>query len=584
MNSLNFLQNIASKTNGQGLDASEWNKTIQALIDGANSGFTPLQQAKVEKLENSNWTEVPIVYSEAGIISSIILDPGNTYRLSGYFPMGIGEGIHFDSTKQVASSTIILHNVFIKLVEEGTTNDLIHFNFEAKSLKVIIDANTENYIIGSTLLESACIHSDNNLEIAGTGFLGVYNDLGHGIKGSELDITGDVKIFANVGHDALHGTKIVNIQWGQYYIDLAKDAVGTGLQDPEDVGKLRGIIRVFGGKFYINKLTDNVIFDAKYPYMVYAENIYHTPTELSESTVTEDFTLTYVIHSGIFSRQNVSVECLGLSYNLFPDTYTGVNYFREYLVETPGTVLDNGVEVIAAEGIYTCAGTNIIVKGKVTGKIVLNTQSAEVHLQRAILKGDVVIEYTPIKKKPQIQIDKYSEASYIEGAVISANNLKLTPKAEGNLYFRNCEEPIQASEIDIVNGGGNIYIVDTLKGIKGTEYTIGIEEGVIDPTKIFSGNVYAFNNTYYSIHARLNSSGNKKGTITVVPMNEGTVYVDKVYIEKSIAEITLGATGKLTVEPNNGQFYYQTLTGGGFVKGAIKYFNKVSGILNTYFE
>ena len=67
-------------------------------------------------------------------------------------------------------------------------------------------------------------------------------------------------------------------------------------------------------------------------------------------------------------------------------------------------------------------------------------------------------------------------------------------------------------------------------------------------------------------------------------MNEGTVYVDKVYIEKSIAEITLGATGKLTVEPNNGQFYYQTLTGGGFVKGAIKYFNKVSGILNTYFE
>ena len=67
-------------------------------------------------------------------------------------------------------------------------------------------------------------------------------------------------------------------------------------------------------------------------------------------------------------------------------------------------------------------------------------------------------------------------------------------------------------------------------------------------------------------------------------MNEGTVYVDKVYIEKSITEGVLGTTGKITVEPNKGNFYYQTLTGGGFTNGAIKYFNKVSGILNTYFE
>ena len=115
-----------------------------------------------------------------------------------------GGGIHFDPSKEAASSTIILHNAFIKLEDGNTTNGFIHLNYDTKSLKVIVDANTENYIIGSTSMTGACIYSDNNLEIAGTGFLGLYNALGHGIKGSELNITGDVKIFANVGHDALH--------------------------------------------------------------------------------------------------------------------------------------------------------------------------------------------------------------------------------------------------------------------------------------------------------------------------------------------------------------------------------------------
>lgn len=582
MNSLDFLKTLAQKNDGDSLPASDWNKIIQAVIDGTNTSFSTLHKAVVEVWQDNDWkldTESVAQFNTSGCL---YLTPGNTYRLSGCFDMDSINAITFTSNAvEPASSTIVLHNVFIR---NKNIKSPINFPFETKSLKIVVDANTENYIVGDTSLDLACIHSYNNMEVAGTGFLGLYNTSGHGIKASELNITGDVKIYANVAHDALHGTKIVNIQWGQYYIDSAKDAVGTGFQDEEDTGKLRGIIRVFGGKFFINKLTDGTVFDAKYPYMVYAEGTYHTPTEMSENTVTEDFESTYVIHSGIFSRQNVSVECLNISYNLFPNAQGEVNYFREYLVEGAGKVLDNGVEVIAEGGVYNCTSTDIVAQGKIEGKIVLSAQSTEVHLQRAILQGDIVIEYTPSNKQPQIQIDKNSEASYIEGAIISANNLKLTPKKEANLYFRNCDEPIQASTINIVNGGGNIYVVDTLKGIKGTEYIIGVEEGVTDIEKVFSGNVYAFNNASYSIHARLNKTGKKKGTITVVPMNRGTVYVDKIYIEKSIEEEILDSTGKLTVEPNNGKFYYQTLIGGGFARGAVKYFNKVSGILNTYFE
>lgn len=607
MNSLDFLKTLAQKNDGDSLPASDWNKIIQALINGANTGFNSLHTATVEMLVDGEWQRVSGPEQQIAQMGYLFLDAGNTYRLSGYFNLKDINGITFFTIKdnqavEAASSTIVLHNAFI----QNDSGTLIKFPFESKALKVIVDANTENYIIGDTGERGACIYSVNNLEIAGTGYLGLYNKTGHGIKGSELNITGDVKIYANVAHDALHGTKITNIYWGQYYIDKAKDAVGSGERNSaEDAGKLRGIIRVFGGKFFINELTDGTVFDNKYIWMVHiledGNEVYKSSLEypLATAEELEDFNNIYVIHSGIFSNQNVSIEYLNseTEYELFGiNKSSSTNYFRERLttpiqededlnVSFVGHVFNDGVEVQAVDGVYTCPGSNVIVKGNVEGKIVVNKAKVEIHLQRATLTGEVAIEYTSTSGQPQIVTDKYSEASYINGTIVSNNNIKITPKTDSNLYIRNCEEAVQASTINIINGAGNLYIVNTEKGIKGSEFYIGVEKDETRTDKAFTGKVYAFDNTECSIHARLNSSKNNKGTITMNALNEGTVYTDKVYIEKAVKETTKDTTGKITVDPDNkGNFYYQTLTHGGIAKGAIKYCNKVSGILNTYFE
>lgn len=609
MKTLTYLKNLVNKKSGDSLTASDWNMLAQAVLNGATYNFASLDTFSIEsKSEDGTWKA--LTYTE-GV--EITLTVGGTYRVSGHLRNAT---IKIAGTTG-ATTTIILNGV----VMDSSAGFNIQYAPEDEKKTLVIDVapGTENFLIQTSTVTTyasyGCLYSKNDLTVQGTGYLALINAVGHGIRCSELNMLGDVKVYADVKHDALHGTKLVNIHWGQYYIDNAKDAVGTGLQDTADVGKLRGILRVFGGKFYTNNLTDHTVFDAKYTCMQCSitEDSKETYTIVSEAEATasaslgtEDFTSSYYLHSGIFSSKDVSVECHNTSDELFSTkTFVGVNYYREYLAREAAVVNDDGIVVELVDGKYTCSSANITLSGYITHPIIVTKAKAEVHLQRAYIEvtDQAAIQYTATSKSLQIDPTKNTEGNYIKGTIYSAYNIKFTPKANSNLYLREGDKATECRKLTIGNGGGYMYVTNNTIGLNAEYFYLGTDDDY-DPakdtsgSKRFSGALYAFHNNKKSINAYLRSgymegtegeTGDINGNVTVTTYNTGSFYVDAINLEKSmdtevtsvngISTATIGSTGTLTDIP--GSLYYQQLKG--FSRGATKYFPHISGILNNYF-
>lgn len=607
MNTLNYLSSLSSKKTGDTLTAEEWNNLTDAILKGANYTFDSLNTFTIESYANSTWTSVTYT---AG--TEVSLAVGGTYRLSGYTS---GTTIKIEGATG-AATTVQLNGVV--MISNKGYNILYAPTDEKKSLIVDILPNTENYLIqentDATYLTYGNIYSKNNVELIGSGYLGLFNSVGHGVRGSELKATGDIKYYIDVAHDALHGTKIADIHWGQYYINNAKDAIGSGLQDAEDAGKLRGIVRVFGGKFVINNLTDHTVFDAKYSCMkveVSSDSETYTSIDESTDTTVEDFSTVYLIHSGIFSKQNVGIEVIKYDKDLvlFPATTfaNNINYYREYLAKGTGKVLNDGVEVTATDNVYTCAGTTITVSGYINGTIQVTTSKAEVHLQRAYIEpvSGAAIDYTPTKKNVSVESNKYSESSYIAGQIKSGYNIKLVPKSGTQIYLRNTtDESFSCSKLSIGNGAGYLYACDNVTGLCGKRLYLGTEDDY-DPTgtkadQFFSGAAYVFNNTKGDIYTVLDTNyvegsgvtGDINSTVFVMPYNGGRFYVGTLHMipstgtEVAVDSITsatvkaVDVTGILT-DQSTGLYYHQLECGRQV--GATKVNISTRGALNKFF-
>jgi len=100
--------------------------------------------------------------------------------------------------------------------------------------------------------QEACLYSMNNLVVQGVGYLTCVNKGGHGIKGSELRITGP-HIYVEASHDGIHGASKLFLDCGTFFINKANDAFGTGTT---------GFIDIFGGTYYAYNIAEQV-FDGK---------------------------------------------------------------------------------------------------------------------------------------------------------------------------------------------------------------------------------------------------------------------------------------------------------------------------------
>jgi len=198
-----------------------------------------------------------LVNGEVHTEKVITLAAGGTYELAG-----VHEGqivIDATSVKPEAWTTIILNNATI--ISDDAYGILYNCpesnNKGYQGLYVTLTKDTHNFVVCNkeTTVEGdetyASIDSWKDLTVQGVGYLAVYNNIGHGLRGETMNVAGP-HIYIDTVHDGVHG-KNVNILDGVFYVQAAKDAFGT-----TDNGK----IIVLGGEFtFVNVTEDN--FDSK---------------------------------------------------------------------------------------------------------------------------------------------------------------------------------------------------------------------------------------------------------------------------------------------------------------------------------
>lgn len=544
---------FGGKKAGDPFSAEDWNSFVKNVAELASP---ELKTGKIEQRVFSegaygDWTDI------TSSVTNNQLAAGGVYRLSGYFTKAIsitGEG---------AATKIYLNGCFIN----SDTGSCIKYNPDNSRLTVIVNPNTENYLIqtsegtGDEYRKIGAIHSENNLTITGAGLIYIDNVKGHGIRGSELELRGDNTIIVKASHDAFHGSQVLDVYNGNYYVLDCNDAFGTGTRGTGEETKLRGILRVFGGNFHVYKLGNGqYVFDAQYQKMQYDESndIYY-----SEDDDTTGVTITQIYNSGFHTLKYIVDGPAVNSNNI-------ANNFAYNIVRTGGTVSVGGEPVSAVDGVYTIsnASSQIFVRGVIMGTIVVSATKCEIHLDRAVLvapeTGDnagIAIKYTIDDKNIQIQSEKGSEDNYIFGGIQSVKNIKFTPKKDSVLHiypdfskFYGEGIAISGSNIVFNNGNGSIYISKANIGILGTEIWIGNDDSVNTPEDQnkrkdpLEGDLYILDNNV-DIVARLNSTGDKKGFMHISFDFKGNAFAESIITNYSYrlsggeSGIIVGETG-----------------------------------------
>lgn len=188
---------------------------------------------------------------------NIILEPGQVYELQGNLHGKVTIGSSADVP--AARTKIILNGVNI----QSDSDYAIGYLPDAEELIVVLSPNSENYLVNAEVGEAAdddfgALHSANDLHIYGTGSLTIKNTKGHGIKGSDLVISGKPGICVEANHDAVHGGKLLKISGGTFVIKNAKDAFSSSEHGPAQDGKTI----ILGGTFTINACKE-AAFDGK---------------------------------------------------------------------------------------------------------------------------------------------------------------------------------------------------------------------------------------------------------------------------------------------------------------------------------
>lgn len=567
MKDLSLLRKYAGKTDGQAFHATEWNSLINDLIATKQFRKECLEAGKIEVYGQNGWAEVN---SLSGTEFAI--------RLSGYFtsPVLIG------SLENNAVCKVILNNCCIV----SDSGSCISVTGEAE---VIVAAGTKNYMIqqsdSNDYLSVGAINATEDLTLTGAGFLYIENAVGHGVRGKELDLHGDANVVVKVSHDAFHGTQKLDLYNGNYYIVDANDAFGTGDRDTGEETKLRGILRVFGGKVHVFHVAQKV-FDAKYEKMSKTiennDSVYYA----DNAEIPSGVTVHQVLHSG-FHSFNYVVDGIGVTNaNLSAHFTDNVPKAADASVKIAAVVVE-GVETQAERTVtptQTNEGNNeylidatalgdskeVIVTGFVKGTIICPVKSTEVHLNHAMIEapktGDnagIAIKYNPsdAKKNVQVQSEKGSEGNFIFGSINSNNNVKLTPKEDSILYIESEGVGVSGSSVVYNNGAGSVYICNCEIGCIGSEQWIGNDEDA-EEGKNLKGHLYVQGNTKYDIVARTNSTSTKKGYFYVAQDFEGEAFAGKIKLNYAHALESGQPSGKILGDSEtSGKLLYKDCAG-----------------------
>ncbi len=526
------------KNQGDSLTAEQWNELLETISFGINSNKF-ISDVKVDgkscvnngvadiigisdlkdKVDDSKfYVNDVLVKPINGIIKleSNKTDSALTYKLRGRLNGSIEVGNSEDTP--TLDTTIILDGVDI------TTSNTYGIVYKpsvtgSKDLNIIVSRDSINQIVLVSDAEiadnqEACIMSNNNMRIAGCGYLTLVNRGGHGIKASELLLSGKNHIYIEASHDGIHGGSLLNIDEGVFFINKANDAFGSGPS---------GAINVFGGKFYAYNIKQNV-FDSKMP--GYYLNDLDISTDVDNA----------LLFSGMSKYSNSVEGTAVVSYELEDgtgDVYNGcVLSDNTYTISNPteSFTTDNPLDKV----ILTLTG-NFVDKS-----FVFNTDVKKVDV---ILNGTSItnetlncIKYQAEKSRIKIKASKDTiniiTSNGTEAAITSSKNSQIEVKSNSHLIINTkTSKGLTCSEFFITDSSGSLIFNTSDAGIEGSELYIGGDPDVEKdgtPTRdkdntYFSGSIIA-----PKLKARM-SSQNKKGTFQIFDKYcTGSVYVNSI--------------------------------------------------------
>ena len=414
----------------------------------------------------------------------ITLASNAKYVLSGvlYGRLEIGA----DGEEPTDDTHIVLDGVTI--INETTDKGIAYLS-AAQSMYVTLAKDKKNIIICEHVAEmadkqGACLFSENNMIVQGNGYLSVVNKGGHGLKASELRISGRPHIYVSAIHDGIHGNSKLSIDNGIFHIDGANDAFGTGTT---------GSIHIFGGDYRCYDIKQKV-FDSKVAGMFFGSFSLDTDVEKDNISSGMESDLTTFFADG-------SVRC-----------YSDEDMTLDETIIEP------------VEGAYTATTKYVKISGYIEGNVVLPIQSTDVELDNAYISSSKghAIDYTATSKKVQITsvsgtVNIIEATAGAFNGINSANNVTVECKGGSHLVVMAATGMgIAGSEITLHDSKGVLIVKDCGSvGVQGTDIYIARSASGTDPTKeIVAGALLFFNNNTADISARLSSKG-EKGKIHV---------------------------------------------------------------------
>lgn len=432
------------------------------------------------------------VYSEDGVIT---LDPQKSYTLNGSLKGSIL--IDVSALSKVNNDTeLIFDNVTIL----SDTNNAITYKLAsnqkaAKSLKVTLLANTENYIYCTEEAENTedqigAIYSMNNLFVQGAGYLALKTKSGHGFKADDINLCGS-HIWIDAPHDGIHGRDI-HIIGGVYSINNCNDAIGTSTS---------GRVMLYDGNIITNNIVENII-DSKNKGLYFSEDLL---TEEQLSNCNNMLLLNEENYKLIYGDNVGKIEVLPGQ----PDFEQGINDSGEEVQLDTTT----GKYIISDE--KGNKGKYIVVSGYINKPIEFSGygqrqgDSVTLYLYNAFIDthhntstgselqsiyyadSDSNIKLMAVQDTVNIIKNNYvsnsdDASTFDSDCVKSENNIEVELKNNSYLYISSLySDGIDGEEVKITDSKGSLIVSRCgQRGIKGDAIVIGpnanIEKGKID--------------------------------------------------------------------------------------------------------
>ena len=460
---MNIVTPYGGKTSTSTCGFQEWNGMLGVIENKTNELVDAANVPSANTQQSSFYVNGVLTTPTDGVI---VLPPAATYELEGTL---YGSILITETSNQELLTKLILKGV--NIITSNTY--AIHYAVAQGQngygiFDIQVARDTMNYINNTTVVavadeQPASIYSMHKLNIKGTGYLSIINKGGHGIKASTLNLTGP-SIYVDASHDAFHGVNFINIHWGNFYINRAKDGFGTG-----DTG----IIHIFGGNFYAYNIIEN-IFDGKTACYIFNPNYKIVDTDVNSALQFTHITKVYETPAAYYGELAAGV-------------------ITESAVDVDGNPTGDITTVVAdANGVYNITKQWVKVEGYIKGTISIPSTISDVYLwtNKAYISNSTTLTPTIYYQASSSKLKIYSGANtinYIENTLIgdntlvdtdavkSENNISIEVKNDSTLFITSTNaDGLDGGDVKVTDSKGTLMCVNCgQRGIKGGCITIG---------------------------------------------------------------------------------------------------------------